>query len=291
MVVNSHSLYSIHTTPYSILYIATPGVPLSTPKPGGSLKGIQHAHELGIHAMEMEWVQSVPKNPDHVAEIGALARSLKFALTVHASYFINLNSEDPSKLEASKKRIIDALSMAQIAGAVSVCVHAAFYNGREHEALDNVRRATESILKHKSALFPDVNLAYETMGKHTQFGTVEEVLSVSKEFDQYPCIDVSHLHARANGAMNSVKEWNELLDAYEAALGKQSLQSMHIHLSGIEYTEKGERKHLPLEDSDMKWREFLCVLRQRSVGGILVCESPAMEEDTLLLQRSYTALT
>lgn len=289
-MTDGYVLYSIHNTQYSILYIATPGVPLSTPKPGGTLKGIQHANDMGIRAMEMEWVQSVPKNPDHVAEIHALASKLDFALTVHASYFINLNSSEQDKLDASKKRIIDALSMAQIAGAVSVCVHAAFYGTRKEEALDSVRRATDDILKHKSTLFPNVNLAYETMGKHTQFGTLDEVLAVSKEFEIYPCVDVSHMHARANGAMNSTDEWNELLDQYEASLGKKSLEAMHIHLSGIEYTEKGERKHLALEDSDMKWREFLSVLKKRKVGGILVCESPLMEKDTLLIQKTYESL-
>lgn len=272
------------------LFIATPGVPLSTPKPGGTLKGIVKAYSLGINAMEMEWVQSVPKNPDHVAEIRAVAEPLNFALTVHASYFINLNSDDPEKFEASKKRILDALAMAQIAGAVSVCVHAAFYNGRESEALDNVRRATDDIMKQKDRLFPDVNLAYETMGKHSQFGALEEVLTVSKEFGIYPCVDVSHMHARANGAMNSVKEWNAMFDQYEEALGKKSLQSMHIHLSGIDYTEKGERKHLPFADADIKWREFLTVLKKRKIGGVLVCESPTMENDTLLLQKTYEAL-
>lgn len=273
-----------------MLYIATPGVPLSTPKPGGSLKGIAHAYSLGIRAMEMEWVQSVPKNPDHVAEVGALAKSLNFALTVHASYFINLNSDDPEKLMASKKRIIDALSMAEIAGAVSVCVHAAFYGANKDKALDNVRRATDDILKHKQTLFPNVNLAYETMGKHTQFGTLEEVLTVSKEFDLYPCVDVSHMHARANGAINSEEEWNELFDQYEASLGSASLKNVHFHISGIEYTEKGERKHLPFKDADLQWREFLSVLKARKVGGVLVCESPTMEDDTLLLQKTYESI-
>lgn len=273
-----------------MLRIATPGVPHSTPKPGGTLRGIRYAHELGIHAMEMEWVQSVPKNPDHVAEIRTLASSLNFALTVHASYFVNLNSDDADKLAASKKRIINALSMAQIAGAVSVCVHAAFYGARKDDALENVRRATDDIMKHKQTLFPNVNLAYETMGKHTQFGTLEEVLAVSKEFAIYPCIDVSHMHARANGAMNSAEEWNDLLDQYCDALGPYSLKQMHIHLSGIEYTEKGERRHLPLEESDMRWREFLGVLKKREVGGVLVCESPTMENDTLLLQETYDVL-
>jgi deoxyribonuclease IV len=210
-----------------MLRIATPGAPLSTPKPGGTLKGIKHAYEMGIRAMEMEWVQSVPKNVEHIEEIGALARSLDFGLTVHAPFFINLNSNEPEKITASKKRILDSLSMAQIAGAKSVCVHAAFYGDRKDQALENVRRATDDMLKLKDKLFPDVNLAYETMGKHSQFGTLQELLTIGKEFDIYPCVDVAHMHARANGGMNSTKEWDELFDEYESVLGKKSLKNMH----------------------------------------------------------------
>jgi len=273
-----------------MLLMACPGAPKKTPGSGGILKGIEYAHSLGLNAMEMEWVQSVPKNPEHMEKIRSLCEKLDFSLTVHAPYFVNLNSDEKEKLAASKVRIIDALSMAQLAGAKSVCVHAAFYGTRKEEALDNVRRATDDILKKKAKLFPDVNLAYETMGKHSQFGTLDEVLAVSKEFDIYPCVDVAHMHARANGKINSTKEWNDLLDQYEKALGKKSLKQMHMHVSGIAYGEKGEKHHLTFEECDMKWKDFLKVLKKRKVGGFLVCESPAMEDDTLLLRKAYEAM-
>ncbi len=273
------------------LYIATPGVPLSAPKGSGTIEGIEYAQSLGIEAMEMEWVQSTPKNPDHVAEVAEMAKKCGFALTVHGSYFINLCADDPEKLEASKQRIIGALSMAQIAGAVSVCVHPAFYQGKTSEvALECVRRATDDILKFKQKLFPDVNLAYETMGKQTQFGTLEEVLTVSKEFDLYPCVDISHMHARANGGMNSEAEWKQMLDTYEEYLGKDALKTVHFHLSGILYSEKGERKHLPMDEAEFKWRDYMQMLKKRKVGGVLVCESPLMEKDTLLIQEYYRGL-
>jgi deoxyribonuclease-4 len=32
---------------------------------------------------------------------------------------------------------------------------------------------------------------------------------------------------------------------------------MHIHVSGIEYTGKGEKRHLPFEESDMQYKELL----------------------------------
>jgi len=273
-----------------MLRIATPGVPMKTPKPGGTLKGIEFAHSYGLNAMEIEWVQRVPLQPDHMVKIRTIAEKLDFGLTVHAPFFINLNSDKPETIVASKKRIVDAMSMAEIAGAVSVCVHAAFYGTRKDESLDNVRRATDDILKLKNKQFPNVNLAYETMGKHSQFGTLEEVLAVSKEFDIYPCVDVAHMHARANGGINSTEEWDVLLDEYAGVLGKDSLKKMHLHFSGIAYGAKGEKNHVPVLESDAKWENFLKVLKKRKVGGFLVCESPLLEDDTLLLRKTYDAI-
>lgn len=241
--------------------------------------------------MEIEWVQSVPKNAEHVAKLGELAKALDIGLTVHAPYFVNLNSDDKEKLAASEKRIVDALSMAQLCGAVSVCVHAAFNGGKDSTAVtDSVRRCTDRIMKKKK-LFPDVNLAYETMGKHSQWGTLDEVLEVSKEFGIYPCVDVAHMHARANGAVNSTGEFDALFDRYAKVLGKKSLKNMHIHYSGIAYGEKGEKHHLTFEESDLRWKDFLKVLKKRGMGGFLVCESPAMEDDTILLRTAYERIS
>ncbi len=274
-----------------MLRIAVAGTPLSTPGSGGTVKGIAYAASLGIKAMEIEWVQSVPKEPRRMAEILAAAEVNDVSLTVHAPYYVNLNSPEPAKLAASITRVTDALTMAQLCGAWSVCVHAAFYlKDPPEKALDRVRKAVEKILKRKAAQFPDVNLALETMGKHSQFGTVDEVLIISKEFDLFPCVDPAHLHARANGGVNTIKEWDALFDQYAKVLGKKSLKKMHMHYSGIEYTAAGERYHLPFKESDARWEDFLKVLKKREIGGQLVCESPAMEKDTILLMKAYEKL-
>ncbi len=271
-----------------MLHFAVAGTPLSTPSPGGTVEGLKHAKKLGITAMEIEWVQRVPLNPERMKEIRATAETLGMYLTCHAPYYVNLNSPDPSKLSASKKRVLDALSMAQLAGIKSVCVHPAFYLGMDPaDAYDNVFRATEDIMKHKKKLFPDVNLAYETMGKPTQFGTLEEVLKLSAEFGIYPTIDPAHLHARYNGEVNTTAEWEDMFDTYQTFLGKDSLKTMHMHYSGIAYSVKGEKHHLPLQKSDARWKDFLKVIKKRGIAGTLVCESPLLEKDTLLMKRTY----
>ena len=274
-----------------MLSFAVAGSPHSTPKPGGTVEGLKQAAKLGITAMEIEWVQNVPSSRERMLEIRATAEQLKMTLTVHAPYYINLNTPEKEKLAASKKRILAALTMGQIAGVRSVCVHAAFNLGQPPETVyDNVSRAVEDILKQKKKFFPDVNLGLETMGRQTQFGTLEEVLKISKEFGLYPVIDPAHLHARYNGAVNSTKEWQEMFDLYEKSLGKKSLKTMHMHFSGIAYGLKGEKHHLPLQESDAQWKDFLKVLKKRKIEGTLVCESPLLEKDTLLMQKTFLSL-
>lgn len=128
------------------------------------------------------------------------------------------------------------------------------------------------------------------MGKQSQWGTLDEVLAISKEFDLIPCLDPAHMHARTNGKINTEAEWDAMFDSMEHALGAAALTNVHMHFSGIAYGEKGEKHHLPLEESDADWQGFLRVLKRRSIAGIVVNESPAMEDDTLLLQKTFGRL-
>lgn len=273
----------------TLLRFAVAGCPHSTPKPGGTIEGIKHAKKLGITAMEIEWVQNVPtKDPNRMVVIRRISEELDVTLTVHAPYYVNLNSPDKATLASSKKRILDALAMSEIAGVRSVCVHAAFRLGQgPDDVYDNVSKAVEDILRQKKKLFPNVNLGLETMGKPSQFGTIEEVLKISKAFGLYPVIDPAHMHALTNGGWNTAKEWHHLFDLYEKALGKKSLGNVHMHYCGIAYGPKGEKHHLPLKDSDANWKDFLNVLKERKIGGTVVVESPVLEQDTLLMQKTY----
>jgi deoxyribonuclease-4 len=107
-----------------------------------------------------------------------------------------------------------------------------------------------------------------------------------------PCLDFAHLHARpGDGSMNTSKEWSRLLEAYSGALGKQALRQLHIHLSGIEYGTKGEKKHLELKEADLDLKALLSALHEHGCGGRILCESPIMEEDALKMKRSWLRIS
>ena len=73
-------------------------------------------------------------------------------------------------------------------------------------------------------------------------------------------------------------------------LGQTALDNMHIHFSGIHYSVKGEIKHLNLKESDLQYIELLKALKDYQAKGLIICESPDLEEDALLLQETYSSL-
>jgi deoxyribonuclease-4 len=62
---------------------------------------------------------------------------------------------------------------------------------------------------------------------------------------------------------------------------------MHIHVSGIKYGKHGESKHLNMAEADFNYKDFIRALVDNKVKGMVICESPNLEEDALLLQQTY----
>ena len=131
----------------------------------------------------------------------------------------------------------------------------------------------------------------ETTGKATQWGDLEEIVNLSKEIDRVlPCVDFSHLHARYAGEYNTYDEFCKIFDFIGKELGQKALDNFHAHLAGIEYTRKGERKHLNLEESDMNYKDLMRAMKKFDIKGAIVCESPNIEEDAMLLKKYYKSL-
>jgi deoxyribonuclease-4 len=128
------------------------------------------------------------------------------------------------------------------------------------------------------------------MGKQTQFGTIEELIRLCNELDgMSPCMDFAHWHART-GVQNSYDEFISIIRQFEDGLGKEAVKNMHIHFSGINYGQKGERNHLNLLESDLRYEELLRALIDCGVEGTVICESPNLEEDALLLRDTFHRL-
>jgi deoxyribonuclease-4 len=272
----------------------TVGSPISTPKkPGGTAGGILRLHELKLGTLELAWVQSVRVSDETCAAIKATAAEVNLPLSVHAPYYINLNAQTKELLKGGIDRLLAAARAGYKTGATDIIFHPGSYMGEDPVKVYPIaRQRLAEVVDQLRAEKIDVTLRPETMGKGAMLGTLEETIQLARDVDGVlPCLDFAHLHARrGDGSFNSYDEFTTALKLVASGLGQRGLSSLHIHLSGIDYGPKGEKKHLPLKEADLKYKELFKALIDIRAGGRILCESPLMEADALLMQKTYRRL-
>jgi deoxyribonuclease-4 len=250
--------------------------------------GIERVKSVGLDCMELEFVRGVSMGEAKADSVKAVAENLGISLSVHAPYYINLNSDDSKIIKASKRRLFEAARIGALCGAKGVAFHPGYYMGASSaSALRKVKKHLRELVKECRSEGIEICLRPETTGKPSQFGRLDEILALSETVDGVmPCVDFAHLHAY-EGKANSYDEFSCVLETIRSRLGSDSLVDMHIHASGIHYGQKGELKHLNLAESDLKYVALLRALRDFNVGGCLICESPDREADALMLKKRY----
>ncbi|MGQ9813602.1 MAG: TIM barrel protein [Candidatus Roseilinea sp.] len=268
----------------------TVGSPSITPKSGGSAAAVACIRELNLGALELAWVQSVVASDEACARIKAAAEQHDVAISVHAPYYINLNADTEEAWLAGRERLLAAARAGYKAGATDIVFHPGSYMKRDPQvankiALARLSEVAETLRKEKITVI----LRPETMGKSAMLGTLEETIEWSRQIESVlPCVDFAHLHARAgDGTFNTYDEFAAAIRLIAAGLGERSVKHMHIHFSGIAYTAKGEKHHLNLADADINFKAFFKVLADLGVAGRVLCETPNLEEDAVLMQNTY----
>ncbi|HIJ98071.1 TPA: TIM barrel protein [archaeon] len=272
------------------LIFGTAGIPISTTE-RETLNGIARVHELGLGAMELEFVHSVNISDKKAPEVKAAAHKENVILTCHGQYYINLNAKEHEKFEASKKRVINAATRTFECGGWSTTFHPGFYLGQpKDEVYKKVKSALEEITQKLKDNGIKMWIRPETTGKPTQCGSLEEILNWSSEIEGIlPCVDYAHMHSR-EGKYNTYEEFAKLLEMIEGKLGREALDNMHIQIAGVKYSEKGELSHLPLKESDLNYKDIVKSWKDFKVKGVVISESPNIEQDAMLLQRLYKEL-
>jgi len=226
--------------------------------------------KFGFRAAEVLFTYGVYiKSNKDAKRIGNTAKRLGIMLSVHAPYYVNLASYDKKKIQASEKRILSCCEKAHYLGVKYVVFHAAFYGKRSgEETYEMVKKAIIEMQKIIKSKKWNVKLAPETTGKRSQFGSLDELLKLRKETGCYLCVDFAHLLAR-DGKIN-----------YDLVFKKlRNLKHIHAHFSGIEFTAKGERRHLLTPIARIK--ELIKYIKKYKVDITIINESPDSVGDSV----------
>jgi deoxyribonuclease-4 len=271
------------------IYLGPAGVPISA-EDRTTVGGIKRVAGLQLNAFECEFVRKVYLSRKSAEEVGRIAGELGVKLSIHAPYFLNVCSEKKQTVEASKRFILDSMDRAYAMGADVVVAHIAYYSGLEKEkAFERVKEEVRDILdRAKNQGIKNVALGLETTGKVSQFGTVEEIVSLCKEVRGCTIVlDPAHIFARNAGKINYSKMFEDVEPL--------KLRHIHMHFSGIKWnpakgTDLGnEREHVPMDDSP-PFEPLAKEILSRNFDVTIISESPILEEDSLKMKHVFEEL-
>jgi len=267
------------------------GVPIQC-KGNSTLEGVKCCKELGLDAMEMEFVQGVRLGKKAAEEIGKTAKELDISLSSHAPYFINFCSKDKTKITTSARNLKQAAEITNAAGGRITVFHPGYYQGQTSEeaykaALKNIRDVACWAREKKIKTL----LGAETVGKKSQFGGFEEAVRLSKAINGVvPVLDFAHLHARRDFNFRTADDYRKMFDILDKEI-KGYVKNFHFHFSEIEYSEKGERHHLVLgEKNEPPLEPLLRVIVENGYSGTIICETPQIDIDAQNMQKKYNKM-
>ena len=229
---------------------------------------LEYYSKKGLKACEIAFTYGAYiKNKEDAIRISKKAKELDIKLSIHAHYWINLNSKEKKKIEESKQRILDCCKIGEWLGAYLVVFHPGYYGDMDkEETYQNIKKAIiemqEEIKKNKWK----INIVAETTGKVNVFGSVDEIARLKNETNCGFVLDFAHILAR-----DKKVNWEKIRELFPE-------KKWHCHFSGIEYTEKGERNHK--KTTKQEWQELLKNL-PKDKELVIINESPFDVEDSI----------
>jgi len=254
--------------------------------------------EEGLDAFEYQavrWGAKPQIKREKAEELGLKAEKHDVWLSLHGSYFINLCGKREI-VEASKNRLIACAMAAEWMKAHVVVFHPGFYGKRQQQEVfkDCLEAIREVVDTMKTLGIENVKLGPETMGKLSQFGSLNEILTLCEHVEQtQPVIDWAHLHARCRGCFKTVEDFRKIVEEIEGRLGTDVVKDMHCHFTKVEFADKGERRHHRIDETGYgpDFRMFAKVIAEFKLRPVIISESPVTDVDAIrmrdILQKEF----
>lgn len=252
--------------------------------------------DKGLDAYEYSFGKGFTLPDDTAVAIGEEMKKYGIAISVHAPYYINFATPLDENAEKSYGYVLESLRKLRLLGGNRLVVHPASQGKMERvEAVELCKkRLTELKNRIIEAGYEDMYICLETMGKSAQIGTYEEILDFCTIYDKYiPTFDFGHINALTQGTLKTKEDYKKIIDRSREVIGVDRTNIAHIHFSKIEYSAKGEVKHLTLEDTvyGPEFEPLAEVLKEYDMSCTVISESKEyMARDAKMLKDIYLSI-
>lgn len=248
---------------------------------------------LGLDAFEYSFGRGVLMSEEKALSIGKAFAENNVKISVHAPYYINFANPDPEMIEKSIGYVLKSAEMVRLMGGERIIIHPATQGKDARDiafarSVDNFKKLTEVIYQKDMQ-----NLIYcpETMGKMAQIGTIEEITEICAIDKIYvPTVDFGHVNSREQGSLVTKEDYISRLSFMIDKLGYEKMKHFHIHFSKIQYSVKGEIKHLNFDDQVFgpNFEPLADALIGLNLEPVVICESAGQQDnDALYMKNCY----
>ena len=255
----------------------------STAKIADFMELIDSCQAQGFSALELEFVRVTSTeypSSDTMKQLAGYAKKRGVGLSIHGSFYINLAAIEEKKITLAKEFLKQGIRVAEAASA-NLIFHPGYFQNLSHE--DAIAKAIK-LLNRLEISNPSM-LFLETPGKLNAIGDVSEMLEIAAQTGVQIGIDFAHIFARSHGKIREKGDIFNLLSMIEQTI---SQNYFHMHISGIEFTKKGEKRHIPFYNSEFPVEIVTQALQEVDYRGTLICESPKRwKGDTELLLQLF----
>ena len=243
----------------------------------------------GLDAFEYSAGRGVMLGEKTGRAIGREAAAHGIALSIHAPYYINCGSPDIVKREKSIDYLLTAARACDWMGGDRVVFHIGAPGTDRPEA----NRLSKQVVNTALTRMDDMGLGHialcpETMGRPSQLGSLDEVLALCKTDERLvPTLDFGHLHTVGLGALNSTEDFRRVLERMMQVLGEARARAFHVHFSHIEFTAKGEKRHMTFAEEGYgpDFALLAPLLLEYRMTPTIICESRGTQaEDALAMK-------
>lgn len=248
----------------------------------------------GLDAYELSFTNGVRLSDETAEKYGRLFEEKNIEVSVHAPYFINFANPDLLMIEKSNQYIIASLQKMKFLNAKKLVFHpGTMMKMTREDAFKNTYNNIKNLIEVLDELgFKDYYLCPETMGKHGQIGTVEEIAKICTIDNRIiPTIDFGHVNSFCLGSLKTEADFEKVFQIFKDYLGER-FNKVHIHFSKIKYGNKGELCHLTFDDSEYgpEFEPLASVLKKFNVSASVICESRGTQtRDAVIMQNIFQA--
>ena len=249
--------------------------------------------DLGLDCFEYSFGRGVRMSEAKAISIGEAFAAQGVEISVHAPYYINFANPSEESAGKSYNYVLDSARALRLMGGKRCVFHPAAQGKMSREEAVSLTEERLKVLRDYIYLndLQDLYFCPETMGKIAQIGTLEEIVRFCKIDPVFlPAVDFGHLNAREQGSLKTEEDYRVRLQYMIDELGYERVRHFHVHFSKIQYSVKGEVRHLTFADEvyGPAFEPLAAALKKLRLEPYIVSESAGTQaEDALAMKRMY----